>query len=255
MGKIKRLLSVISLMVIFSFGFSGVTTAACIQGQQSCSNTFGVGQVFFGNGGSLDNICSNSYCAKQSVGEIGVGNPSSNTYQAHAGFNVDREPYLEFKVTATNVDLGLLQTTSTATGTASFSVKDYLSSGYNIITASPSPAYGSHNLASPSSPLASAVGTEQFGINLVANTTACGAPANFGSNPIQVPSAAYSYGSAAPGYNTCGKFQYIPNSVIANSSQSSGETDFTISYIANISKVTPAGYYKMDQTLVATGTY
>lgn len=241
--------------MIFVISLVGVSYASCVTGQQSCSGSYGVQEVFFGGGGTLDTTCSSSYCAKQSLGETAIGTSSSSSYLAHAGFNTKREPYIQINVSSTSVNLGLLSTSSTATGTATFSVKAYLTSGYNVVTDSAAPAYGSHTLASLATPSSAAVGVEQFGINLVNNTTACGAPTNFGANPVQVPSTNFSFGTTATNYSTCGKFIYNNGDIIASSTQSSGETDYTISYIANISNVTPAGQYIMNQTLVATGTF
>ena len=258
MGILKRIFIVLVLAVLVSSGFVGYSAAACVTGEQSCSSNYAVGQIFFGSGGSLDTTCSTTYCAKQSVGEITVGNTSDGSkYQAQAGFNVDRQPSLTFIVNTASVNMGVLSSTTTATGTASFSVKSYLSSGYSVITESQPPQNGSYTMKALSAPTASSAGTEQFGINLVANTTggSCNAPANFGANPLQVPSTSFSYGVAASGYNTCGLFQYIPGSIIASSSESSGETDYTISYIMNISPVTPGGQYSMNQILVATPTF
>jgi hypothetical protein len=105
-----------------------------------------------------------------------------------------------------------------------------------------------HNLTSPT---ASVAGSEQFGINLVHNTS----PASFGANPVQVPSSAFSFGAAAPGYNTPNQYKYVPGDTIAYSNSSSGETDYTISYIYNISVITPGGTYGFNDVLVATATF
>lgn len=253
-NKIK-IIRVILLALILSFSFIGTTSATCVQGEQACSDSYAVGQVFFGSGGTLSNSCSTSYCAKQALGETGVGQISSPNYQADAGFNVYRSPYLAFSVNQSNINLGVLSDNSTATATATFSVESYLSSGYVVETVSPPPQTKSHTLNALTTPTASSVGSEQFGINLVANTTSCGAPANFGANPVQVPNANYSYGQAASGYNTCGLFQYIEGSTIAESLKSSGQTNYTISYIENISNVTPAGQYNMTDQLVAIATF
>ncbi len=255
MGKTYKIITLLVLISLISFGFSGTISAACAGGEQACSSSYAVGQTFFGSGGSLDSTCSTSYCAKQALGETGIGLTSSPDYQAQAGFNVDRSPSLEFVVNAANINLGVLSTTSTATATATFSVEAYLASGYSVITASPPPQDGSHTLYALSSPTASVAGTEQFGMNLVSNTTACGAPANFGANPVQIPSSAYSYGAAASGYNSCGLFEYVQGSTIASSAKSSGETNYTISYIENISNVTPAGSYTMNDQLIAVATF
>jgi len=110
-------------------------------------------------------------------------------------------------------------------------------------------------LSTPSSPVSSAVGTEQFGINLRQNTVGCGAPANFGADPVQVPDNTFSFGTTAANYNTCGQFKYTKGDTVALSSKSSGETDYTISFIYNISDVTPNGEYVYNGTLVAPSTY
>src|SRR5208282_4028333 len=74
---------------------------------QSTSTHYGVNEVYFGSGGDL-NDCSASYCAKVSLGETGVGNPSSTNYQLRAGFNTTDVPTLEFYVNGGTVNLGTL---------------------------------------------------------------------------------------------------------------------------------------------------
>lgn len=217
---------------------------------QSSSTNYQVNEVFFGSGGAL-NVCSSNYCAKETAGETAVGNLSSTNYQAHAGFNTNRSPYLQFIVNGTNTDVGVLSTGSTTTTTGTFSVKSYLSSGYSVVTVSNPPKNNTYSLNALSSPTAPSAGTEQFGINLVANTS----PTSFGANPVQVPSTAFSFGIAAAGYNTANLYKYVPGDTIASSSKSSGETDYTISYIYNISSLTPGGAYTFNDVLVATATF
>ena len=65
---------------------------------QASSSNYRVNEIFFGSGGNL-RACSSTYCSKQAAGETGVGNTSSNGYQANAGFNTDRQPWLQFTVT------------------------------------------------------------------------------------------------------------------------------------------------------------
>ncbi len=216
---------------------------------QSSSTNYQVNEVFLGAGGSL-NSCSGSYCSKQAVGETAVGNTSSNNYQAQAGFNTDRTPYLQFVVSNPNTDVGVLSTGAATTTTNSFKVKDYLSQGYQVVSLSNAPQYNSYILHNLTSPTTSSPGTEQFGINLVANTSP-----SVGSNPVQVPSSSTSFGLVSSGYNTPNQFKYVPGDTIAYSTKSSGETDFTISYLYNISTTTPGGYYKFNEQLVATATY
>jgi hypothetical protein len=240
------------LIVISVFLVSALPSLAWAA--QSTSPNYSVDQVFFGSGGEL-NACSTSFCSKQSAGETSVGNTSSTNFQAQAGFNTNRSESLTFVVTNANINLGTLLPGTTYTASATFSVKTYLSNGYQVRTISPPPSNGAHNLNTTASAVISNPNSEQFGINLVANSTACGAPVNFGAGPIQIPDASFSFGAAAAGYDTCGRFKYGVGDVIASSARSSGETDYTMSYIFNTSNVTPAGTYTMNHTLVATGYY
>lgn len=227
-----------------------LTVPATAMAAQSASSNYQVNEVFFGSGGAL-NTCSGSYCAKESIGETTVGNPKSTNYQARAGFNTDRTPYLQFIVNGVNTDVGVLSTGSTATTTATFSVKNYLSSGYSVVTVSNPPKNNTYTMNALSSPTLSSAGTEQFGMNLVANTL----PTTFGANPAQNPSSVFSFGTAASGYDSANHYKYVPGDTIATSNKSSGETDFTISYIFNISSVTPGGIYTFNDILVATATF
>lgn len=238
----------------------GVLTSVLMGGevsaQQASSTNYSVDEVFFGTGGELE-ACSTTYCTKQSAGETAVGSSTSTSYESVAGFNTNREEYLEFVVNSSNTDLGVLSASSAATATGTFKVKAYLASGYVVLNAANPPRYGTSGpfLANLTSPTASSPGTEQFGINLVANTTGCGAPVNFGAAPVQVPDSTFSFGAAATGYNTCGQFKYVNGDAIASSIKSSGETDYSVSYLYNISNTTPAGTYVFNHVMVAVATY
>ena len=227
------------------------------------STHYQVNQILFGSGGSLNpNFYSPGYSAQVSVGEVGVGNGKGSAYQAYSGFNTNDAPYLQFIVTSSSTSLGYLSTSSVATATGTFSVRDYLSQGYIVETASPPPASPTHTITALSTASLSAPGTEQFGMNLVINTS----PA-IGFNPVQNPSSVFSFGSVtagapgpngasvATGYSTANYFKYHSGDIIADSNQSSGETDYTISYITNISSATAAGNYTFNQILIALPTY
>jgi hypothetical protein len=220
---------------------------------QSSSTNYLLDEVFFGTGGTL-NACSTSYCAKQAAGEMGVGRSESTNYSSQSGFNTFRTPSLTFTVTGGSTDLGVLSTLSTSRTTATFSVKSYLAGGYVVQTVSDPPTSTSgstHTLSNLTSPTAQAANQEQFGINLVANTT----PPLFGADPAQIPDATFSFGQAAPGYNTQNLFKYVKGDTVALSTKSSGQTDYTISYIFNIGPLTPAGTYNFNHVLVATSTF
>lgn len=222
-----------------------VTTLA-----QSSSTSYKVEETFFGTGGELDASSAN-FRAKQSLGETAVGNTTSTNFQSNAGFNTTFQPFLEFSVTGSNTDLGVLSTGITAHTSGTFSIRTYLSSGYVIQTASDPPRNSNYFLSPLASPTASSAGTEQFGINLVHNTS----PANLGADPVQSPDGSFSFGTVSAGYNTTNLYKYVKNDVVAESNRSSGTTIYTVSYIYNVSTTTAGGTYSFDHELVATATY
>jgi hypothetical protein len=250
MGKPKALRLMAAMGLVLLIGLGPSAPAAAFGLQSPSSTNYRVDQVYFGNGGALNN-CSTSYCAKESSGELTVGNPQSTNYQAEAGFNVDREPYVQFIVNSVSRDLGVLTPGTEATTTGTFSVKTYLAGGYVVQTVSDPPKNGARFLNALASPTAPSTTTEQFGINLVANTS----PTSFGAAPVQVPGSTFSFGAAATGYNTANLYKYVKNDTIASSQSSSGETDYTISYLLGINGATPGGQYTMNDVLVATSTF
>lgn len=228
--------------------------------QQTCSNNYGVSETFFGSGGvdTCPTQGGNAYCAKQSAGELTVGNTKGTAYQAQTGFNSERNQWIGVSIVGSpNVDLGVLDTGATKAGTVQFKVSAYLAAGYVVQLNGTAPTYNGHALTAMNGAAANP-GTEQFGLNLVANTVASASPSSFGANPAQdpdYPSQPFGFGAAATGYNTTNIFRFNSGDVIAQSTQSTSYTLYTISYIANISAVTPAGEYHAAQTIVATGTF
>jgi hypothetical protein len=229
-----------------------IVLAPSVFAAQSSSSNYQVNEVFFGAGGEL-NACGTAYCAKQSAGEIAAGNAASTAFRTQAGFNTDREPYLAFSVTGGATDIGYLSKFSTTTTTADFAIKTYLASGYVVQVASDPPTSNGvpHQLTPLASPSPPNPGTEQFGINLRLNSS----PTTFGADPVQVPDNTFSFGEVATGYDTPDLYKYNKGDVIATSSRSSGETDFRISFIYDISDLTPDGEYVYNGTLVATSTF
>lgn len=220
------------------------------------STLYSTNEYHFGTGGDT-NLNGTAYSATTGTGALGVGDATGTSNNASAGSITPNQPYIEFFVTSSNVALGNQTTINTTEGTATFYVKAYVSSGYVVRNASPPPSIPSHTLAAPSSAVTSAVGTEQFGINVTGSNSCalCLPSSSFGAAPVQKPDASFSFGTAAAGYNTAGSYKYVNGDVIAQSTKSSGETDYTISYILNISTLTPAGSYTMNHVMVATATY
>lgn len=213
------------------------------------SSNYQANEVQFGIGSDLQS--SANYKAQSSVGDLGVGNASSPNFQTQAGFNTTTDPFIEAYVASGNINLGTLSTLTAATANATFHVRDYRSSGYIVQIVAAPPRYGSHSIQPLATPTSSAAGTEQFGMNLAANTS----PTTFGAVPAQVPDSTFGFGYATNGYEQTNKYKYNQYDIIARSDKSSGETDFTISYIMNISNVTPGGTYNFKQDLVITGYY
>lgn len=244
---------------IHKIGVSGLVllclVVSPVLAQESTSPNYRVNEYQFGSGGNVDNT-SASYRANTSVGSLGVGRSASTNYFAEAGFVTPNEPFLELFINTTSVDLGTLDTTTTATGNSVFWVRTYLSSNYVVQTMSPPPtseggavinAKGVLGVPSP--------GTEEFGINLVDNSNP-----DIGSNSLNVPDGSFADGEVVTGYNTPDQFKYAQGDIIARSAanatnQAVGRTDYTISYIANISSITEAGSYVMVHDIVVTGTY
>ncbi|HEU4914661.1 MAG TPA: hypothetical protein VFT16_04655 [Candidatus Saccharimonadales bacterium] len=206
---------------------------------QSSSANYKVEESFFGTGGELDAGSAN-YKAKQSAGEMTVGNAASANYQFQGGFNTTDAPLLEVAVNGGIYDMGNLDISATGAVTASFTVRNYLSSGYvvRLNGTPPTDPISGHVLAALSTPSSSVPGTEQFGVNLADN----GNP-DIGSNPAQVPDNTYSFGTAIAGYDTSNLFKFVDGDTIAMSPKSSGQTNYALSIIANVARSTPSGQY------------
>jgi hypothetical protein len=228
--------------------------------QSSNSASYRIDESAFGIGGEVD-TSSGSYRANGFVGQLGEGNGRSATYNAVPGFITPNEEFLELNVTAATVNLGTLDDATTGTGTGSFYVRTYINGSYVVTTTSQTlTSEGGATITAMSSAGTSSPGTEQFGINLVANTL----PVAQGNNPDNQPSATFfsnnyfAGGEAAPGYASANNYKYVPGEIIARSVSGNlawGRTNYTISYLANVSATTEAGTYSMVHDIVLSATY
>jgi hypothetical protein len=189
-----------------------------------------------------------NFKSDSAIGILGLGNSASTNIQINAGNVTTGDPALTFIVNSDSVSFGQFSAATAATATASFSVVDYTSYGYIVQILGSPPANGAHTLAAMTSSGPSQSGIEQFGINLVANTS----PASLGANP---DNGQFGFGQAATNYNSSNNYRYISGDTIALGPKSSGQTTYTISYIVNVKALTPGGDYVGGQTLLCTGTY
>jgi hypothetical protein len=204
-----------------------------------------------------------------SLGESAVGNSASASYQTNGGFNTTAQPGLMLALSTPSVNLGVLSVAAANTATASFSVRNYTSSGYVVQIIGQTPAYAGHHLtAMTTNPAgdASQNTVEQFGLNLVFNQSPTN-PVPGSANPV-CQAAGYCFGVAGDGvtgtygstrpYTVGGvtaKYRYVSGETVASGPKSTGETDYTITFLANQSTTTPSGAYSGALSIVATGTF
>lgn len=232
---------------------------------QAASPNYRLEESYFGSGGEVD-ASSTNFRARQSTGSLGTGAVSSTNFDSTPGDNTSSDPFLEAAVMVSNIDLGNLSPTTTSFAAAqggdcncTFYVRAYMSSGYTVVTASPTLTSENGDTVDAKSTQgapSSNPNVEEFGINLVANT----APGSFGSNPANIPDNTFADGQAATGYQTPNQYKYAQGDIIArgpatNGNQGVGQTNYTISYIAKIANLTEAGNYTMRHDLIVVPTF
>ena len=200
-----------------------------------------------GNGGLIQSNSTN-YQANTAIGDTAIGSSTSSNFQLEAGSKTTGDPALSFAVTSSNVTFGSFSPTAASVTTSTFQVLNYTSYGYVVQIVGNPPKNGAHTISPMTTTGASQVGTEQFGINLVANTS----PTSVGANPDH---GQFGFGSAAPNYDTPDNYRYVSGETIATAPKSSGLTTYTITYLVNVTTLTAGGQYTSDQVLICTGTY
>lgn len=259
MGKIKRF-----SVVVFALILPMMLTSPQHVMAQLTSPNYRAEETFFGTGGELD-ASSTNYRSRQSAGSLGVGDANSPSYRINAGATTQADPYLEVGVSNATVNFGNLSDSSTSSGAAqadacncSFYVKSYLSSGYVVVTVSQPPTNESGDSLDAKTTLgvpSTDPGVEEFGINLVDNTSP-----DIGANLSNDPDGTFADGKVSTGYSTPDQFKYNVGDIIAESpgtagNQGIGKTNYTISYIAKIKTITPAGFYSMSHDFVVVPTF
>ena len=156
-------------------------------------------------------------------------------------------PTLTFTVDSTTCGFGVLSATAAKTCTHTMTAASNATSGYAIsYIASTTLTSGTNTITDTGSTGAtSSTGTEQFGLNLMANTT-----------PLVGADPSGGNGAAATNYATANTFSFNSSgATVATTTIPSALTTYTVSYLANISAVTEAGLYTKTQTYNITANY
>ena len=243
LGRFKSTACILTFVVFFClFGSTAVSYAESLQ-----SPNFEIYESVVGTS-DLNDSSSTSYQSSSATGYFAIGNSASSNYQIDQGTKTTPYPTLSVSVNSASVPFGNFSSTAPTVSTTTFSVLNYTSYGYVVQIVGDPPKNGDYTIAAMSETGSSQIGTDQFGINLVANTS----PSSFGAGPNN---GQFGFGEIAPNYATTNQFRYVSGETIALAPKSSGKTDYTISYLVNVTGTTPGGIYKCSQTLIATGTY
>lgn len=236
----RRLWSFIGLALVAAL----FVAAPVLNGEvfaQSSSNNYQMVETQFGNTSSNE-TCSSQYCASVSIGNDSKTSAVSTPEFGEVNYS---EPLLEMIVVPGDSNLGELTTETTGSKVMQVRIRNYMTGGYRLQILGDAPKYGNRTLSTLTTPTNSIPGTEQFGINVVANTT----PAK-GANPTVQPGGGDATGLVMDNYKIQNKFMYVSGQTIAETQVNSGGADYTVTMIVNISNTTPAGRYSSDFSAV-----
>jgi len=152
----------------------------------------------------------------------------------------------------------LFSPTDTASASSQMAASTNSLSGY-VITVNGAPlTSGATTIPNLGSATVPAKGNSQFGMNLVANTTAVSNPA-VGAVITPTSNGTTLKGQPLAGYNTADTFKFTTGDTVANSAQSgAGPTNpqiYTASYIVNVAGGQLAGTYTTTLTYICTTTF
>lgn len=143
-------------------------------------------------------------------------------------------------------DMGELSPSSTLLARSQMAVGTNASGGFAITANGSPPAAGSNVIKGSATPTESQPGTNQFGINLVANTSP-----NIGEDP----EGEWANAVASNDYSQPNKYKYVSGDTVAYSPNVSLMKKFTVSYILNSSPNLQAGVYTTTITYIASGRF
>jgi len=152
----------------------------------------------------------------------------------------------------------LFSPTDTATATSQMAASTNATSGYSITVAGPTLTSGANTIPAMGTAGPGVRGTSQFGMNLMANTTATSTVA-VGSAVAPTANGTDLRGQPSTGYNTVDNFKFVNGEAVAASDfNTPGPTNaqiYTASYIVNVAGSQTAGTYVTTLTYVCTATF
>lgn len=157
---------------------------------------------------------------------------------------------VEYNCTGTNdvyySNMGELSPTSTLTARSQMAVGTNASGGFAITANGGSVSAGTSVIDGSPVPTESQPGTNQFGLNLVANT-----------NPIvgDDPEGEYANAVASPDYSVPDRYKFVNGDVVAFSPNVSLMKKYTVSYILNSEPDLPPGVYSTTINYIASGRF
>jgi hypothetical protein len=232
--KLTVCIFLLTCFFIFSFSANAEMT----------SSSYRITSDVIGSFGSKES--SSSFELGDTGGELGTGTSSSLNFNLSAGFwaAVGDDPLLIVNISDATADLGTLNHALAKYDTGAFNIASTAQGGYVVQFSGTPLSFESNTIDPLAGGGVSDPGTEQFGFNLVYNTTP-----TVGIDP------AGGYGQASTGYNTQNSFKFSSGDTIAESSRPTGETDYTVSFIGNVNVSSEAGEYQSNLTIMATGRY
>lgn len=143
-------------------------------------------------------------------------------------------------------DMGLLSPTDTLIAQSQMAIGTNASGGFAITAHGAPMSAGTNVIDSPTRPTASQPGQNQFGINLVANTTPL-----VGNDP----EGEWANAVVSNDYAQANRYKFASGDIVAYSPNVSLMKKFTVSYVVNSSSDLRAGVYTTTINYVASGRF
>lgn len=144
-----------------------------------------------------------------------------------------------------SLNFGILSSSSTSTGTSQMAAGTNGIGGYVISVLGTTMTSGNNVINALTTPTLSSIGTQQFGLNLVSNTSP-----SVGQS-VTGPGTA----SPRPEYSQVNRFKFVNGDTVAEAVLPSDMDKYTVSYIVNVPELQKPGLYSSTLTYVALATF